>query len=59
MMCGLRIRLHPTLDILVREDGAVLLPKGWSFGAKAHPESRKESVRRYAEKRRDRRKGKA
>lgn len=34
MMCGLRIRLHPTLDILVREDGAVLLPKGWSFGAR-------------------------
>lgn len=34
MMCGLRIRLHPTLDILVREDGAVLLPKGWSFGTK-------------------------
>lgn len=34
MMDGLKIRLHPTLDILVREDGAVLLPKGWSLGAR-------------------------
>lgn len=78
MMDGLEIRLHPTLDILVREDGAVLLPKGWSFGAaqygvrykddpngykkawaKAHPESRNDSIRRYAEKRRDRKEGKA
>lgn len=34
MTCGLRVRLHPTLDILVREDGAVLLPKGWTFGSR-------------------------
>lgn len=33
-MDGLRIKMHPTLDILVREDGAVLLPKGWSFGSR-------------------------
>ena len=33
-MDGLRIRLHPTIDILVREDGAVLLPKGWTFGSR-------------------------
>ena len=33
-MDGLRIKIHPTLDVLVREDGAVLLPKGWSFGAR-------------------------
>lgn len=31
-MDGLRIRMHPTLDILCREDGAVLLQKGWTFG---------------------------
>ena len=34
MTCGLCVRLHPTLDILVREDGAVLLPKGWTFGSR-------------------------
>lgn len=33
-MDGLMIRLHPTLDVLVREDGAVCLPKGWTFGAR-------------------------
>lgn len=32
-MDGLKIRMHPTLDILCREDGAVLMPKGWTFGA--------------------------
>lgn len=38
MMDGLRIRLHPTLDILVREDGAVHIDSrghkhGWTFGS--------------------------
>ena len=33
-MDGLRIRMHPTLDILCREDGAVMLKKGWTFGTK-------------------------
>ena len=39
MMDGLRIRLHPTLDILCREDGAVMTGKSygrwkahWTFG---------------------------
>ena len=38
MMDGIRIRMHPTLDILVREDGAVLSMgksgrhPNWSFG---------------------------
>lgn len=34
MIDGIRIRLHPTMDLLVREDGAVMLPKGWSFGTR-------------------------
>lgn len=32
MFCGLRIRLHPTFDILCREDGAILTRYGWKFG---------------------------
>lgn len=32
-MDGLRIKMHPTIDILCREDGAILMPKGWTFGA--------------------------
>lgn len=33
-MDGLRIKMHPVLDLLCREDGAILLPKGWSFGTR-------------------------
>lgn len=32
MCCGLRTRLHPTIDVLCREDGAILTRFGWKFG---------------------------
>ena len=34
MPCGLRILQHPSLDILCREDGAILTKFGWNFGTK-------------------------
>ena len=47
MMDGLQIRLHPTFDILVREDGAVHIDScghkpGWTFGS--HHDKRKYCV---------------
>lgn len=47
-MDGLRIKMHPVLDLLCREDGAVLLPKGWSFGTRNRDGYRMVSLREQA-----------
>jgi len=31
-LSGLKVAKHPRLGILVREDGAVLMSRGWSYG---------------------------